>query len=179
VPVPLRRHCGSSFADPCSAARELEGRSRRYDGLRSRKPKEVSTRQAHLGTEEIVIGGAHKERCREGNIELYFFSGDRTFASGELIGNCVDAIYHRVGGGETRIQDTSREAERSEPGVESCELIVTRGIGPLHHAAIGRVHGVHRKDVIQLDLDVGDARKRRTSGQQADECGVGNYCRLA
>src|ERR1700681_3602251 len=79
-------------------ARELEGRSRGYDGLRGRKPKEVSTRQGHLGTEEIVICGAHKERCQESDVELYFFPGDRTFASSELIGNYVDAIYHRVGG---------------------------------------------------------------------------------
>jgi hypothetical protein len=55
-----------------------------------------------------------------------FFPGDRTFAPSELIGHCVNAIDHRVGGGEGRIQNSSREAERSEPGVESRELIVTR-----------------------------------------------------
>src|SRR3981081_4540285 len=92
-------------------SRELQGRSRGYDGFRCRKPKEVSIRQAHLGTEEIVIRGVHKERRQKGDVKLYFLPGDRTFASGELIGKCVYTVYNRVGGRETRIQDLRRRSE--------------------------------------------------------------------
>ena len=167
---PVRRQGSRSvIADPGlqirrRPARELEGCSWRCDGLRSRKPEEVASRQGHLGTKEIVITGAHKERRSEGDVDLDLFPRDRTFASGELR-NWVNAIYHGVGRGERLTHDTGREADLSERGVESRELIITGGIDPRQHAHIGRVNGVHGKDVIQLYLDAGDAREQRPGWQ--------------
>src|SRR5579863_9379046 len=94
-------------------SRELEGRPRRDDGLGGRKPKEVSAGQAHFGSKEVMIRSPNKKGRAEQDRKLDLLSGDRTFASGKLIGSCVDPIYHRVGGGETGIQDTSRKAQRS------------------------------------------------------------------
>jgi Amidase len=115
---------------------------------------------------------------QEGDSDLDLFPGDRTFASRELIGRCVDFTYHRVGRGERLTHDTGREGELSERGVESRELIVTRGIDTRQHTHIGRVGRVHGKDVVQLDLDAGDAREQRTSWKQAEESGIGNHCWL-
>jgi hypothetical protein len=61
-----------------------------------------------LGDEEVVVG-RQDERRVEQHVELHLLPGHRAVAKGELGGDPVDAVEHRVRSREARLQDTGRD----------------------------------------------------------------------
>ena len=106
-----------------------------------------------------MIGGVHQERRQKGDVEFYFLPGDRTFASRKMIEAAWIPFTTELAAVKLGFR-ISVVKLRSVPESNDRDF-VTGGIGPRHHAHIGRVHRVDRKDMIQLDIDAGDVRKRR------------------
>ena len=93
-----RESSGSIVANPSLQIRP-KGRTRRQDGLGRREPEEIAIRYGHFGTKEHVIALKDKGRG-ERDVELDFLAGQGAFTTGELVGERVDAVDHRIEGGE-------------------------------------------------------------------------------
>src|SRR5215831_21421617 len=93
-------------------------------------------------------------RC-EGDVELHLLSSDRTFATGELVRHCVDAVDDRIVSSELRTEERRGEGELArQAAITSSESIVGGRVHPSDDPAVGRKDRVDRKDMVELDLNL-------------------------